>query len=297
MAVKYSVCIPNYNMADTLERALKSVLDQLDHNFEVLVIDDASTDGSQKILKQLELEYKFMRVIYLEKDRSRELGETRNISVREALGKYVLLHVDADDFWEPHIKDFIEVFHQIESCLGRDVLIAGQQLNMGLRSFLLRYGPYRNTQRAQDRDMWLRLAADGLYIPLEHKVFRKRLPRSKKYRLGITLRNAWYHTVYDLRRGIQKKKYVFNTIFGPFTSQNNSFSMKFKILRSFLIIPALIYSHYFCEQLPPPKNLQSHESFTDYVEKTRGSFAEIMSRYGASPDLSKLSSKGLDIFQ
>src|SRR3990172_7137573 len=103
----YSICICNYNMADTLERALVSVLDQVDRDYEILVIDDGSSDESVSILRALAGRYTALRVIELERDPKRRLGETRNISVREARGEYVILHVDTDDVWEPYIKDFV----------------------------------------------------------------------------------------------------------------------------------------------------------------------------------------------
>ena len=51
MKPTYSVCVCNYNMAETLEVSLKSVLDQLDERYEVVVVDD----GSKSIISPLKL--------------------------------------------------------------------------------------------------------------------------------------------------------------------------------------------------------------------------------------------------
>ena len=59
----YSVCICNYNMKDYLEKSLKSILEQLDDRYEVLVIDDGSNDGSLEVLANLEKKYQIMRFI------------------------------------------------------------------------------------------------------------------------------------------------------------------------------------------------------------------------------------------
>ena len=59
----YSICICNYNMAETLEAALKSVLDQLDDRYEVIVIDDGSTDSSKEKLHKISKEYQNL-IIY-----------------------------------------------------------------------------------------------------------------------------------------------------------------------------------------------------------------------------------------
>ena len=85
----YSICICNFNMSNTLEISLKSILDQIDDRFEVVVVDDGSTDTSLNILFRIKSHYKQLRIIPLIRDRRRKLGETRNISIRAARGKYV----------------------------------------------------------------------------------------------------------------------------------------------------------------------------------------------------------------
>ena len=46
-----SVIIPSYNRAHLLNRAIESVLRQTYQNFEIIIIDDASTDGTEKLVK------------------------------------------------------------------------------------------------------------------------------------------------------------------------------------------------------------------------------------------------------
>ena len=55
MLQKYSICICNYNMGRTLETAIKSILDQLNFEFEVILVDDRSTDKSIEIVKKLRI--------------------------------------------------------------------------------------------------------------------------------------------------------------------------------------------------------------------------------------------------
>ena len=176
----YSICVPNLNMGNTLEAALISVLSQIDSRFEVVVIDDGSTDDSKEKLEKLKASYPNLRTKYLQKDSSRTLADTRNISVREARGDYCLLHIDCDDIWEPYLLDFVSVFHDIEKLLGKDVLVCGHQVNMGKKSFLLKHGPYKFGHMVEDRDMWYRLASINRFIPLDHVVFRNRMPLSRK---------------------------------------------------------------------------------------------------------------------
>ena len=144
----YSICICNYNMSDTLERSLSSILDQIDERYEVLLVDDGSTDCSVAIVKKLQKKYDLLRLLTLKREKNRHLGETRNISIKEAQGTYVILHIDTDDVWEPYINDFVNLFHCLEHCIKRDFLASGQQINIARRDFLLKHGPYRNIQRS-----------------------------------------------------------------------------------------------------------------------------------------------------
>ena len=114
---KYSICICNYNMDQTIEQSLVSVLDQIDNRYEVLLLDDGSSDNSVLIVKELQNKYHNLRLLSLKRDKKRLLGETRNISIREARGEYVILHVDTDDVWGPFIDDFVSVFHKIANCI------------------------------------------------------------------------------------------------------------------------------------------------------------------------------------
>lgn len=177
---KYSVCICNYNMDSTLDLALKSIINQLNDDYEVLVIDDGSDDNSLQILSQIKNKFSNFRFIPLIRESARKLGETRNISIKAARGKYVLLHLDADDIWENYIKSFVSVYHEIERRLDiNDFLLSGKQIQMANKELLLR-NKYRNIYYGEDRMLWNDLAIQGKYFAIDHKVFRKRIPLSSK---------------------------------------------------------------------------------------------------------------------
>ena len=286
----------NYNMGDTLERALTSVLEQLDEDFEVFVVDDGSTDDSVVILEKLAKQHSLLRFITLQRDRKRQLGETWNFSIRQARGDYVLLHIDADDVWAPYLKDFVAVFHRLETCLGRDILLSGQQVKIGKRSFLMEHGPYRNLHRCQDRDLWRRLAAIDAYIPLNHRIFRNRLSRPRKAKLSRGIRNSWFTVLFDLKTGTQKASYVGKTLTGLFRKGNPRFTLKGRLFRAVIVIPAYIVSR-FQEPLTYPENMKRYASFVAYRERTRGTYAEIMTRHGCDPDLSWLRPEAQEVFK
>jgi glycosyltransferase involved in cell wall biosynthesis len=223
------------------------------------------------------------------------LGETRNVGIRAARGEYILLHIDADDVWEPHIKDFVAVFHRIEKCLGRDIYLQGQQIGIGRKSFLLERGPYRNTF-VEDRDMWHRLASEKAYLLLEHRVFRKRLPLRVRKKIYKTLWiKSYNHMLYDLRRNSWPREYVINALTGPFRKGREARSIVHKFVRMVLILPTYVISR-FKEPLEMPPSMPSHSEYVEYRERTKGTYAEIMTRHNCDPDLSFLEADAQRIF-
>lgn len=91
-----SVIIPTYNDADTLPRAIESVLGQTYSNWEMVVVDDGSTDGTVDILDGYEDE----RVDVLTHKENKGGAAARNTGVRHTNGDYVAF-LDADDEWMP----------------------------------------------------------------------------------------------------------------------------------------------------------------------------------------------------
>ena len=91
-----SVIIPIYNAASFLDTCLKSVERQTFTRYEVIMVNDGSTDISQSIAEQFSMKDHRFRLINLHANRG--LPGARNAGVREAQGRYIL-HLDSDDFW------------------------------------------------------------------------------------------------------------------------------------------------------------------------------------------------------
>ncbi len=88
-----SFIIPAYNAAPYIERCMLSVLRQTYQNFEVICVDDGSTDGTGKMLDNFACEDKRIRIIH---QQNRGLVRARKIGAAEVVGDYVS-YVDADD--------------------------------------------------------------------------------------------------------------------------------------------------------------------------------------------------------
>ena len=89
-----SVVIPTYNRAGTLKRAIDSVLNQDYRNIEVIVVDDASSDGTGEILAAMS-DPRLRVVVH---DTNRGVAAATNTGIRAARGAYVAFQ-DSDDEW------------------------------------------------------------------------------------------------------------------------------------------------------------------------------------------------------
>lgn len=99
----FSVIIPLYNKENFIESTLKSVLHQSFGDFEVLIINDGSTDKSEEKV----LNFKDDRIHYFYKE-NEGVSAARNFGIEKAKSNYITF-IDADDYWYP---DFLQVMYQ-----------------------------------------------------------------------------------------------------------------------------------------------------------------------------------------
>ena len=96
-----SVIVPLYNAEMYIERALNSVLQQTYSNWEVVVVNDGSTDGSQTIVERFRMLDKRFNLI---NQQNMGRSEARNTATRHVRGEYVI-YLDADDFLHPQLME------------------------------------------------------------------------------------------------------------------------------------------------------------------------------------------------
>lgn len=94
--MRFSVIIPIYNKADTIRAAVESVFSQTFYDFEIVVVDDGSTDEPENVLSDLIGEK--LRLIHQENG---GVSVARNTGIANAKGQYVCF-LDGDDLWKPH---------------------------------------------------------------------------------------------------------------------------------------------------------------------------------------------------
>lgn len=112
MHPRLSVVIPLYNKARYLPKTLKSVLAQSFAEFELIVVDDGSTDGSRRIVEGIG----DSRIRYLYQDNA-GVSAARNRGVREARTELIAF-LDADDEWYPDHLSHLYKLHEDFSAAG-----------------------------------------------------------------------------------------------------------------------------------------------------------------------------------
>ena len=116
--MKLSVIIPTFNRAETLKICLEKLLAQQDVDFEIIVVDDGSTDHTLRVIKNLELKIKNLKVLT---QKNSGQATARNLGVEQAKGDIILF--GQDDIWaEPgFLKRHLEA-HQKHSAENSVVL-------------------------------------------------------------------------------------------------------------------------------------------------------------------------------
>jgi len=96
---KVSVIIPTYNREKLLSRAIKSVLKQTFQDFELIVVDDGSTDSTEALMDKFQKKDKRIRYIKLKKHYGGP-AKAKNVGIQYSKGKYIAT-LDSDDEWLP----------------------------------------------------------------------------------------------------------------------------------------------------------------------------------------------------
>lgn len=98
--MKISVIMSAYNAQKTISRAIRSVLNQTYDDIELIVVNDCSTDNTEKIVKK----YKDNRIVYIKHDVNLGAGCARNTGIKNATGDYIAF-LDSDDYYN---KEYIQ---------------------------------------------------------------------------------------------------------------------------------------------------------------------------------------------
>ena len=161
---KVSVVIPSYNRAEDLRRCLRSLVAQSYSNFEVVVCDDGSTDGTGQVAAE------FMGALDIRYETAENFGgpaRPRNRGIKMARGQYIAF-LDSDDWWAPNKLELsVPVLDRGADLVFHDMYIVKSQTQSEFKEKIVSSQPRR--------PMFPALLCTGISIPNSSVVVRKEL--------------------------------------------------------------------------------------------------------------------------
>ena len=110
---KISIIIPVYNTEKYIEKCLDSVINQEMKDFEIIVVNDGSTDNSENIINEYIHNNKDVDIKYYKKENG-GLSSARNFGISKAIGNYIML-LDSDDYIDS------ELFKNLEKYINQEI--------------------------------------------------------------------------------------------------------------------------------------------------------------------------------
>ena len=108
---KFSIIVPVYNVENYLEKCLDSLINQKHNSYEIIIINDGSTDNSQRIIDNYKKKYP--KLISSYKKGNGGLSSARNYGIEKSTGEY-LLFVDSDDYIS---ENCLEIYSIVDSLI------------------------------------------------------------------------------------------------------------------------------------------------------------------------------------
>ena len=204
--------MPTYNRVSILRRAVESVRDQLFADWELVVINDASTDGTRTFLDDLAKEDLRVRPIHNPKNNYPDISKNLNLGMEAAQGKYIA-RLDDDDYWcdKDSLQkqfDFLESHPDYMIVGGGTIVIDGDDHErfryfkletdeairskalfanpfthstvMFRRDAALAAGGYGDFRNAEDWDLWLRMGLKGKFYNFQEYFVRYTMNEESK---------------------------------------------------------------------------------------------------------------------
>lgn len=237
--MKYSVVVPLYNKEHYILRTLRSVLAQTFDDYEVIVVDDGSTDQSLQVCETIKTDR--IRVIH---QSNKGVSAARNKGIALAAGEYICF-LDADDIWHPdylqNIDDIVQKYPQSDifvtayrviynngrkresrrlpqpdgclpsywETLGKGYDFVWTSATTVRRDALLNAGGFREGERiGQDLDMWARLARNNPCVAYSSNVcvdYNRGAEANARSRVKIAYAGAFIH---DLEEEMQDLRHT-----------------------------------------------------------------------------------------
>lgn len=186
-----SIIIPVYNAGKYLETTISSVLNQSFTNWELVAVDDASTDDSRKILNKFAEADTRIHAIYLSENRG--VSNARNVGLSNASGDYICW-LDADDFYD---SEFLKVMIDVVLSYDCDIVECQSARFQDKPKEISEYS--FNIELGDGYDLIKRFGCHTLQTSLWSKIFKCSLFENFKFPIGKIYEEPYfYFEKYDM---------------------------------------------------------------------------------------------------
>lgn len=122
-----SICLPTYNRANLLRRAIESICSQTYRHFELIIVDDGSTDDTKEMIDS----FHDARIRFIRHETNKGLMASRNTALRYARGTYIAFQ-DSDDWWDPEkLQEEVALLEQAPLAVGAAYSRMGKRYHNG----------------------------------------------------------------------------------------------------------------------------------------------------------------------
>ncbi len=212
-----SIIIPTFNRSDLLERSLKSVLSQSYNNYEIIIIDNCSTDNTQIVIEK----YKNYNVKAVQVNNDGVIGLSRNIGLKNSNGEFIAF-LDSDDWWKKDkLKNVIKIFnsnHKVDLIYHNCYLISNNESKL-------------SKCRALPNNCYRNLIVNGNTLITSSVVFKKKILDKVGYFSEDKNKVGWED--YDLWLRIAESGYNFyliKSMLGYYWTGENNFDNPKRVL-------------------------------------------------------------------
>ena len=174
-----SIIVPVYNVREYLETCIKSILSQTYTNFEVLLIDDGSTDGCEKICDEYALKDNRIKVFH---KKNGGVSSARNLGMENMNGDFVLF-IDSDD---EIVANLLETVIKVANSEDTDIVIFGyKRISVSGEENNVYYSSYIKDKSYNVNLNLVGLVSSGILVSPINKFYRRTLIDRIRFREDI----------------------------------------------------------------------------------------------------------------
>lgn len=176
--MKISVIIPVYNVREYLDKCMYSILHQTFNDYEIILIDDGSNDGSQNLCDEYANDYQIVRTVH---KKNGGLSDARNSGIRVSQAEYITF-IDSDDYVE---NDYLEYLYKLICKSMSDISVAGTFVVDKDGNILREFDKYTSKVMSPKDALNSALYQDAFDISAWGKLYHKNLFNKRVFKKNI----------------------------------------------------------------------------------------------------------------